>query len=284
MKTICIYHGNCADGFGAAWVVQQWGIKMGVEVEFVEGHYGHAPPDCTGANVVLVDFSYKRDVLLEIAKVAATLTIIDHHKTAAEDLEGIADEAERLGYCKVISIFSMEHSGAGLTWAALMSEYDMPPLIAHIQDRDLWKFELQGTREIMNAVFSYPYNFDTWSQLMGAPLEFLYAQGEAITRKHFKDLEELLKKRVRRVTIAGHDVPMVNLPYTMGSDAGNQLAQGEKFAAIYSDGDDARHFSLRSTDAGEDVSAIAATFGGGGHRNAAGFRVPFTELVALGLQ
>lgn len=22
-KTMCIYHGNCADGFGAAWVVRK---------------------------------------------------------------------------------------------------------------------------------------------------------------------------------------------------------------------------------------------------------------------
>jgi uncharacterized protein len=35
-----------------------------------------------------------------------------------------------------------------------------------------------------------------------------------------------------------------------------------------------RTWSLRSEDSRQDVSEVASTFGGGGHRNAAGFRVP----------
>ena len=33
-KKMCIYHGNCADGFGAAWVVRK---ALGSDVEFVAG-------------------------------------------------------------------------------------------------------------------------------------------------------------------------------------------------------------------------------------------------------
>jgi uncharacterized protein len=35
-----------------------------------------------------------------------------------------------------------------------------------------------------------------------------------------------------------------------------------------------RAFSLRSSDAGVDVLEIAKRYGGGGHRNAAGFQMP----------
>jgi nanoRNase/pAp phosphatase (c-di-AMP/oligoRNAs hydrolase) len=51
------------------------------------------------------------------------------------------------------------------------------------------------------------------------------------------------------------------------------MAQEAPFAACYYDKPGARVFSLRSRgDDGMDVSAIAAIYGGGGHRNAAGFQ------------
>ena len=82
-KILCIYHGNCADGFGAAWVVRK---ALGDDVEFFPGVYQSEPPDVTGRDVVMVDFSYKRDVLLDMAAEADSIVIIDHHKTAQEDL------------------------------------------------------------------------------------------------------------------------------------------------------------------------------------------------------
>lgn len=48
----------------------------------------------------------------------------------------------------------------------------------------------------------------------------------------------------RRMVIAGHDVPVANLPYIHASDAGHLMAQGEKFAACYQDAQYHRHFSL----------------------------------------
>lgn len=81
-----------------------------------------------------------------------------------------------------------------------------------------------------------------------------------------------------RMDIAGYNVPVVNAPYMWASELGNELCQGEPFAATYYDTAEARVFSLRSKDDGVDVSEIASEFGGGGHRNAAGFRVPLDEL------
>jgi hypothetical protein len=52
--SMCIYHGNCADGFGAAWVVRK---ALG-EIDFHPGKYQEPPPDVTGKDVVMVDFSY----------------------------------------------------------------------------------------------------------------------------------------------------------------------------------------------------------------------------------
>ena len=265
MKPLCIYHGNCADGFGSAWVVRK---AMG-DVDFYAGVYQQPPPDVTGRDVYIVDFSYKRPILLEMAKVADGITIIDHHKTAAEDLKAMPPNVD--------AVFDMEHSGAILAWQHWF--YDVPPpqLLRHIEDRDLWRFALLGTREIQANVFSHPYDFAVWDELMARSVADLIAEGSAIERKHHKDIGELLPVVTRRMQIAGHNVPVANLPYIHSSDAGHKLCAGEPFAACYWDTPKGRAFSLRSTDAGLDVSEIAKQFGGGGHRNASGFTVSFAK-------
>ncbi len=109
----------------------------------------------------------------------------------------------------------------------------------------------------------------------------LAAEGEAIERKHFKDIRELLGVTTREMVIGGHRVPVANLPYTMSSDAGHELAKGRPFAACYWDTPEGRVFSLRSSDDGMDVAEVAKQYGGGGHRNASGFRVSFVQAQAF---
>lgn len=265
MNTTCIYHGNCADGFSSAWVVRR---ALGDGVAFHAGTYNDPPPDIDGQNVILVDFSYRRPVLEQIIERAASVTILDHHKTAQADLEGLPG---------AITVFDMDRSGARITWDFYFPRHLPPQLLLHVEDRDLWRFALPKTREIQANVFSHPYDFDVWDRLMATnPLE-LAAEGTAIERKHFKDIAELLAVVTRPMRIAGHLVQVANVPYTMTSDAGSALAQGKAFGACYWDTPQGRVFSLRSTDAGEDVSAIAKLFGGGGHRNASGFRVSFEQ-------
>jgi oligoribonuclease NrnB/cAMP/cGMP phosphodiesterase (DHH superfamily) len=264
-KTLCIYHGNCADGFGAAWAVRH---ALGDNVDFHAGFYTDAPPDVTNRDVVIVDFSYPLEILEALIEMANSITIIDHHKTAEEDLKHLISEG------RIKGIFDSTKSGAMLAWNWFHPGEEPPLLIAHIQDRDLWKFQMRGTREIQAAVFSFPYEFRVWDSLMGMDVDELIKEGTAIERKHFKDIHELIPLMTRRMTIAGHDVPVVNLPYIYSSDAGHILSENEPFAACYYDTKQGRCFSLRSAPNGIDVSEIAKQYGGGGHKHAAGFTVP----------
>lgn len=274
MREICIYHGNCADGFGAAWVVRR---ALGNDVVFVPGTYGNPPPELEkDDDVYIVDFSYKRPVLLEMASKVRNLTILDHHKTAAEDLMGFRQ-------LNVDCVFDMERSGATITWDFFFPDQPRPKLLDHIEDRDLWRFALPGTREIQANVFSYPYEFEVWDGLINSDPRELMMEGEAIERKHHKDIAELVQVVTRPMRIGGHVVPVANLPYTLTSDAGHLLAKDHPFAACYWDTPAGRVFSLRSTDEGLDVSEIAKGYGGGGHRNASGFRVPFADLAQFEL-
>ncbi len=267
--TMCIYHGNCADGFGAAWVVRK---ALGA-IDFHPGTYQDAPPDVTGKDVIMVDFSYKRPVLLEMAAKAEHVLILDHHKSAAADLVDLPSNVE--------THFDMDRSGAMLAWDHFFPEQAPPRLLLHIEDRDLWRFRLPGTREIQANLFSYPFDFDVWGELMADPIENLVYDGTAIERKHFQDIRNLLPVVTREMVIGGHRVPVANLPVTMTSDAGHQLAEGFPFAACYWDTPQGRVFSLRSRDDGMDVSRIAQMYGGGGHAHAAGFRVNYNHKLAL---
>ena len=300
MKTLCIYHGNCADGFGAAWAVRE---ALGDDVEFHAGVHQDSPPDVTGREVIFVDFSYKRDVLVAMADKAKGVLVIDHHKSAVEDLVAdgnyivdfggytgdltldrfrdnlVQDHCESCPYGRIYTIFDMERSGAGMAWDFFHPGKARPALINHIEDRDLWRFALPKTREIQAAVFSYPYEFETWDWLiLEADLDQLALEGAAIERKHHKDIAELTGVVTREMKIGGHIVPMANLPYTLTSDAGHLLAESYPFAGCYWDTPEGRVFSLRSRENGADVSEIAKQYGGGGHKNASGFRVPFDQL------
>lgn len=207
----------------------------------------------------------------EILHKAEGVTILDHHKSAIEDLAGLP-LAGRL---------DVSRSGAMLAWETFFPNEAPPPLLLHIEDRDLWRFALARTREIQANVFSYPYDFQVWDELMAANVEDLAKEGAAIERKHFKDIGELLGVVTRRMVIGGHNVPVANLPYTLTSDAGCSLAKGEPFGVCYWDTPAGRVFSLRSTDDGLDVSDIAKQYGGGGHRNAAGFRLSYAAAALL---
>lgn len=305
MRPLIIYHARCADGFGAAWSFRH---RFGTAVDFHAASHGDLPPEAHGRIVVIVDFSYKRAVLRALAQVADMVLVLDHHQSAADDLIELPADADGPALRRVdhwlhadpgedrwarfldaprgtvYAAFDQARSGAGIAWDFLHPDLPRPAVLNAVEDRDLWRFALPHTREIQAAVFSHPQEFAVWDLLMGArtpaELEPLITEGRALERSRQREVAELLATSRRRMHIAGHDVPVANLPSIFASDAGAVMAVGEAFAACYWDAADARHFSLRSNVSGIDVSAVAGQFGGGGHRHAAGFKVPRTHALA----
>lgn len=280
---VCIYHSNCADGFSAAYAVFK---KFGENCIYHPGRYGEVPPDVTDKDVVLVDFSYKRDVLLKMAETAKSITVLDHHKTAEADLDFNQQDLAEGDYCPIHVVFDMNKSGAVITWEFFHPGVPVPRLLKHVQDRDLWKFELEGTKEIQAAVFSYPYEFEVWQTLIDSCERNSYDlihEGRVIMRKQMKDINEFIDATAHELIVGGYLVPALNAPYFWSSEAGHILCEENPFAACYWKTKDGWQFSLRSTDEGVDVSEIALLYGGGGHRNAAGFKVvALAELLEVG--
>jgi oligoribonuclease NrnB/cAMP/cGMP phosphodiesterase (DHH superfamily) len=277
MKPIVIYHKNCADGVAAAWCF--WN-KFKDSMEYYEGVYGNTTPDITDRDVYLVDFSYKRDVVETICKFANNVILIDHHISALEDLWDLPAKYDNFS----LANSTKKHSGARLAWDYVKSitKHDevRPRLLNHVEDRDLWKFELQYTREIMMAVFSYPLTIEMFDELQKYDIQDLIAEGRTLLRKQKQDIDLLIKTTERSMEIGDVLVKAYNVNYFFASDLGDIQSVDQPFIATYYDTKNSRVFSLRSKDTGFDVSKIAAIYGGGGHRNAAGFKVDRSHPLA----
>lgn len=282
LMPLVIYHANCVDGFTAAWVADRALRRQGADdVELFAAQHGNQPPDVTGRDVYIVDFSYARDLLLQMRKVARSIVVLDHHKTAQEALAG-------LDFC----IFDMDRSGAGLAWwyfhEADAEVPDTPALVRYVQDRDLWTFALSATKVIHAWLLSFDFDLVTWDDL-ASKLEHIHGHsaaihnGRAILRaKERQVAKSCLSARI--VTLDGHTFPAVNCPVHI-SDVAGQLALESELgmaACWFQALDGGIVWSLRSRgEDAPDVSAIAVARGGGGHRNEAGFRVTLAEHVEI---
>lgn len=289
MKTLVIYHANCRDGFCAAWLL--WKCLPKEETDFHAASYGEDPPDITGYEYVyIVDFSYKRDVLEKLLNFNIPICIMDHHKSAEEDV--------KINHRNLRVIFEIGKSGGRLVWEYIVKTPELaslwpdsleeaPFLVDYTEDRDLWNWKLPASKEVNTALESYPMDFDVWNDLNEDGVEVLSEEGITILR--FK--QQLIDAAVRNakeirfpVTIDNktifHKVLIVNSP-VFQSEIGEALAQGRDFGVCYFDRKDGKRvFSLRSRgDSGSDVSVIAKSKGGGGHRNAAGFEMDFNLIL-----
>lgn len=293
---LMIYHAHCADGFGAAWAA--WTL-WGDTVEYVAASYGQSPPDVLGKHVLIGDFSYKRDGIDAMMQGAASVVILDHHKTAEAELAPFAVEtggAGALGTDMVpailrdladlsrppcIASFDMKRSGAVMTWQFCHPGAEVPMLLRLIEDRDLWRFQYSQTKPFGVWLRCEQFDFVRWTEIAEGladidKQELIFAEATAMQRFFDKKVIEIAQLS-RPGRVAGFDVPVCNCPPMFASEVGHHLLNTNPdapFAAMYSDQGNARGWSLRSDDHRQDVSAIARRFGGGGHRNAAGFGSP----------
>ena len=265
---LVIFHGGCFDGFTAAWVIKTY-LEGWRDANFFAGSFGEAPPEVSNRDVLVVDFSYPRETLIGLAAQAKSLRVLDHHKTAEADLEG-------LDFC----LFDMDRSGAGLAWDELISKpaggLERPWLVDTVEDRDIWNFKLEGTREAMAFLAAQPYDFEEYEKIFRAGKPAAVTAGSAINR-YVNTFNENALRQTQQREIDGRLVPVLNVGSASASDCGALLLErfpDAPFAATYSQAADGNwRFSLRSEDEREDVSLIAQSFGGGGHRNASGFQL-----------
>jgi len=277
VSVLIIYHGNCYDGFTAAWIAEESLALENVPCELFPAKYGEPPPDCTGRQVYILDFSYPRAVMEEIYRQAQSIVVLDHHKTAAEDCAG-------LDFCT----FDMGRSGARMAWDYFFPG-EPPDWVLRVEDRDLWRFRFDDTRAAHAYIASLPMTTEAWDGLARMPLSEIVASGKAISTYIDTYCEKAAQEaRVVRLDGVGEIpsalVAMVNVPYQNASEMADVLLKKHpecSFSAGWFQRHDGRvQFSLRSR--GDfDVSAFAKCYGGGGHKGAAGFDLSLMDAIGF---
>lgn len=268
-EVVVIYHANCRDGFGSAYAA--WTI-FGDKASYIPRKTQEAIPEgLINKEIYILDYSYNKETLTKLKEINKKVVVIDHHETAKEAVESF-DE----------NIFSNDHSGAVLTWQYFHSDEPVPRLLLYIEDHDLWKMELEHTREFGAALGEYDRDFATWHQLnknLEDRLHFnkFIEHGEIIARFEESLVDKMLTFR-EKVIFEGQEIYALNAERIYRSILGNKLSALNKsegkmaMAIVYYRYDGMVHCSLRSQ--GEvDVSTIATKYGGGGHKNAASIRV-----------
>ena len=89
-----IYHADCQDGFGAVWAVhRRLEQEQGLRVVYHPAAYGDPPPEThPDSEVYILDFSYPASVMQQLhARHRGRVTLIVHHRTARDELEGVID-------------------------------------------------------------------------------------------------------------------------------------------------------------------------------------------------
>lgn len=314
-----IYHADCPDGFGAALAAWK---KFGDTADYHPMHHGEdwQALDLTGKSVFILDFSFSRDALERIAEQACDVTQIDHHASAraawANQLKTTNDGLETFRHQKLPLniIFNLKKSGARLSWEHFSPDLPLPLALRHVEDMDMWRFAIPGTRAFSRSLRLLPFDFPTWEQMLvetsnqDSPRYLsMLAEGEAIEQFFKREIDRLSTSHlimpasvrgevmdhlqairhnqalIQSESLAWQSISglAINADSLFASELGNRLAERSgTFGLIWQLAADGEiKASLRAA-GNVDVAAIASRYGGGGHPNAAGFRMPAADFIA----
>jgi hypothetical protein len=132
---VCFYHDNCRDGALAAALLKQhnpgvkcvgcWRDKLPVDA-----------PDVAGQNVVFLDITPRKEVLLYVLLKASNVVVIDHHVSELGTLEALLRPGKY--------IYNSKECGASLTWRWIHGMTPPPAIVQYIRALDLFDWEGGG--------------------------------------------------------------------------------------------------------------------------------------------
>lgn len=279
-RPLIIYHGpDCPDGFAAA--LAAW-LFYGGQAQFLGLDHGDIKslaelPAIDGRAVYILDFSFSADLLREIDRRAAKLVLLDHHKSAADRLQGFECR------CGIVH-FDMAKSGARLAWDFFQRERPVPDLVRFVEDRDIWVWQYPQSPGFLAALDLEPREFQRWNEIAGfndVQLAHYVERGQAMDEK-FKRLALDMAESARPLIFNGHSGLMANVPSAFHSEVGNILCQRSgSFGLLWTlDKNDQIRVGLRSR-AGFNCIPLAQSMHGGGHVQACGFRMALPRLIEL---
>lgn len=261
---VVLYHNDCTDGFSSAWVAWK---KFGQKADYIGIDPGTAPiAGLKDKEIYMVDLIYPIQYLKKLVATNKKFVAIDHHISNQKTFELVPE-----------GLFGLNHSGAVLTWTYFYPETKIPKLLQHVEDMDLWRFKMPGTKGIIAFLDTVDFDFKKWSNMTkNIDNKIKYSQylrkGEFIMKYQDQLIENIISNHAMLVDFFGYKTYAVNSPVFNSQIANTLYKKLPPIGIVWSQGNDGSiHVSLRSN--GEvDVSKLAMKFkGGGGHKGSSGF-------------
>lgn len=272
-----LYHGGCPDGFGGAFSAYK---KYGDSADYIPVKHGKPiPENLDGKDIYLIDFCYNAENMELLAKVAKSLTVLDHH-------EGIRAVAT-----KYAGVFDTKHSGATIAWTYFHPNTPTPALLKYVEDGDLYQFKLEDSRAVLAYVYTLSdslssfteKNVELWNTFFvdlenSEKLTEVKEKGKMFLQYHEHVIEHGIH-HADLVRFEGYECYLSAATGEFKSDLGNKLARIKPpLALILSIDAEVIRVSLRS-DGTVNVAEIAQKYGGNGHPAAASFALPLGSPV-----
>jgi len=287
----CVFHAPCPDGTASAFAVGRafpdcamFGVNRGSDDTDAE------LPDRElfyNKNVVLVDYVYSKDLMIDLIESASSVTVVDHHMSEYDLLNELLDI---YGREKFQFLYSDQVCAAVLCWKWLFPETSLPVLYQYINDNDTGSWLLPNVgwfrrgmgvaSPIIRPGHSKFSDFQIFSEGLENGKKFLLSRmvmGMLACDIEWRDLRAEVQRSSDRQLRACPEYwcRLVNVSHNSGGIHSALLEDGiADFSMTYFrvDCNGSWKCSLRSRDnGGVNVGAIAAKLGGGGHWCAGSF-------------
>lgn len=294
---LTFYHGGCMDGLACAWVYNYsvptapLGLPLyhgDRQKKFIEQQikgvqalkYKMKDKKVGPLRILFMDICPEKEFLLSLHREGHDILVIDHHIHN----EWIIDtEIPHLFDNEKLIPLEFRRSGCGQTWAYFQSDPlqdNMPILIKHIQERDIWRFGIENSAEV-NA-YLRALNPNTVSDLDRYVRSYhslaWVTSGRAIMIDHDAKVNKAVSRKVA-ITIDGKQ-GLITGSSVLCSEIGHAIAKDNPnyFGATYFIRTDGM-VGLEFRSVGDlDVSKVAKSLGGAGHKNASGAVIPLGKF------
>lgn len=281
-----IYHDNCRDGITAAAIALQQHLlpdgSLPRNIQVKGGIHGKELNIRQFANrhVVLLDFSYKLDAINNMLTLAKSVTVLDHHISAFNELRD-------LKHPNFEFIYDADKCGAQIAWREFIGGPE-PMFVKLIGDRDLWTKKYTESDILNLALLTEEYTVDKMIPLvtrvieqttrgkysLDKPLNRMIERGTNYKVHHDKVVKSIASRAWVDELEDGTPVMKVNCPPDFCSAVGEYLYTNSPvpIAWMFSINQFGQSNSMRVGPSCDfDAATYAKTHGGGGHKKAAGW-------------
>lgn len=301
-----VYH-NDADGKCAGFWVSE--LAYAKELAYVTEYIGYIKMDYgrefpfdkikKNETVYIVDYSIEPSEMDKLLEITPNVTWIDHHISAIKKYENYDKEIRGIRYDGVagcmLTYCYLKHMtdrniGDIKPFEESMTE-DAPMFTKLIADYDVWKFEYGDNTRFFDKGFSlFPHEpeDDIWKTLLTEDslfkikyrgsvdegnlpknIQTIIDNGKTIMAYRYNIMKDYCEKKGFEATLDGHKCYAVNMAL-MGTDD-FVIPNVDDYDLLVSFSFDGKMWSYSLRSEIIDCAELAAKFGGGGHKDAAGF-------------